>query len=119
MVIDAVHSGMLKSSKTEHHNTTNKKPNCAINVELHIFVPATYHSSLQKQLQKADDQFSKVHKVNRIKFIERNGDKLIDLLGRKDPWGNSPCERDDCWTCLDEMSAGACRYEGITYTIIC
>ena len=51
--------------------------------------------------------------------MERIGTKLIDLLGTKDPWGKMPCSRTNCWPCKDEKSAGCCRFEGITYSIVC
>ena len=77
------------------------------------------NSALQKTMQRKDDEFTKVHGLGRCRFVERIGTKLIDLVGTKDPWGASPCEREACWSCKHEPSAGLCRVEGITYSIVC
>ena len=99
--------------------TNNPKTKCTIPIESIIFVPATHNSSLTKTLQKIDDEFVRMNNLNRCRFIERNGLKLIDLLGCKDPWGKTPCERTECWSCKDEDSMGCCRTEGVTYSILC
>ena len=94
-------------------------PKCTIPVESLIFVPATKNSSLTRALQSRDDEFTRANRLGRCRFIERIGIKLVDLVGTKDPWGNMPCEREDCWACCDERSMGQCRYEGVTYSITC
>ena len=84
-----------------------------------IFVPPTVKSALCRILQKLDDKFSKLHNLGRIKFVERGGSKLVDILGTKNPWENTHCKRTECWPCQDPKTAGRCRYEGIVYTISC
>ena len=84
-----------------------------------MFVSTTWMSTLCKALQKQDDLFSKLHKLPRIKFVETGGSKMIQVLGIKNPWENTPCGRPECWPCLDDKTAGRCRYEGIVYTITC
>ena len=98
---------------------TRYKPKCTVQVEAIIFVPATKNSGLCKALQSRDDEFTKVNKINRFRFVECIGTTIIDLLGCKDPWGQQACEIVECWPCKDEGSRGSCRYEGVTYSIIC
>ena len=102
-----------------HTNTeTLTKNNINDTIEAIIFVQATHKSKLQKILQLKDDEYTKMHKLAKIKFIERSGSKLIDILGSKNPWQARHCNR-DCWLCEDENSRGKCRFEGATYKIRC
>ena len=98
---------------------SNMKSNCSVKVESVIFVPCTVRGVLQKMLQKKDDEFARVHGLPRIRFIERGGSKILDVLGERDPWGRSPCQRLDCWSCRHKASAGQCSHEGVVYSIIC
>ena len=86
-----------------------------------IFVPCTPRSALQRELQKAEDTFCSQHGTDRVRFVERGGDKLTTILGRKCPFRRIRCERKDCWTCNTsvERQWGRCHKEGIVYSIIC
>ena len=64
---------------------TGKKINTSGKVEAVIFVAATMKSKLQRRLQAIDDEFSRLNNLPRIKFVERNGSKVIDILGVKNP----------------------------------
>ena len=84
-----------------------------------IFVKATIRSILTKILQKGDDGFTLVHKLPRLRFAEKVGTKLKDLLCRKNPWANLHCGRENCFTCKTKGGEGFCRRESIVYQIRC
>ena len=87
-----------------------------------IFVPHTQGSSLQKTLQKIDDDFTKCHGLNRTKYVERAGTTLRDTLVCKNPWYalQGGCKRPTCHICNSNGGKGAnCRKEGACYTIEC
>ena len=60
-------------------------------VEAVLFVPHTPGGLLSKKIQAVEDTFAKLHKVARVKVVERGGTKLMNMLGRKDPWAPSSC----------------------------
>ena len=87
-----------------------------------VFVPHTQDSSLQKALQKVDDQFTSCMKIPRTRYIERAGTTLADLLVKKNPWLElkGGCERLDCLICASSGGKGtSCRRENICYAIEC
>ena len=87
-----------------------------------IFVPHTQNSSLQRALQKVDDEFSSCMKIPRTRYIERAGTTLADLLVKKNPWLelNGGCNRLDCLICASSGGRGtSCRRENVCYTIEC
>ena len=112
-----------KPESTSTSSSSSSSPTPALSyedkTESVMFVTATWRSSLVKALQKMDEAFCKLHKLPRIRFVERGGSKLIQVLGKKDPWENRHCCREECWPCQDPKSKGKCRYEGIVYTNSC
>ena len=68
-------------------------------VEGVLFVPHTPGGVLARKIQSADDIFSRLHDVPRVKIVERGGSKLMDQLGKKDPWANTSCNKSDCMIC--------------------
>ena len=65
-----------------------------MNVEAVVFIPFTPGSKLQKKLQAADNQFSDMHNMPRLRFVERAGVKPVEDLGTLDPWaGEYYCPR--------------------------
>ena len=63
--------------------------------------------------------FTRLHKLPKIRNVERAGLKLKDILCNKDPWDNIPCGRMECFPCVTEGGEGKCRKENIVYTISC
>ena len=56
----------------------------------------------------------------RIQIVERNGDKLQELLTSSNPWGEEPCNRGDCLSCPNNTSEkGQCRETNIVYKNTC
>ena len=64
-----------------------------------MFVPFTEGSRLQKLLQSSDNEFISKGNNKRIKFVERGGTTLEQVLGRSDPWGSRGCPRTSCFQC--------------------
>ena len=85
-------------------------------VETVMFVPYTSGSKLQKLLQETDNDFIKDTKEERIKFVERAGQTLEQLLGRSDPWGKRGCSRQGCFQCQHGGGEeGNCQTENVMY----
>ena len=87
-----------------------------------IFVPHTADSSLQRSLQKVDDEVTSALKMPRTRYVERAGTTLAELLIKKDPWREMKggCDRRDCMICASQGGKGtSCRKENVVYTIEC
>ena len=110
-------------STTTKPTTTppNTPPNS--HIEGIMFVPHTPGGGLARELQKEEDNFSKLHRVARVKIVERGGKKVKDILGKKDPWAPSTCFRPDCMVCNStDKKLGTpttCKQEGVCYQISC
>ena len=89
------------------------------NTEAVIFIPYTHRSGLRKRLQAWDDRVTSTQGLPRIRFIERAGCKIKDVICKSNPWANAKCGRDDCQICKNEKQQGKCTKEGITYRIGC
>ena len=112
-------------------------------VEATLLVPYTPDSALKEAMQKSDDEYCKVVRSRRIRIMENGGNKLINVLGRNDPWANRRvCEDEACPTCqtrtwlqeerkaakrekqempplLIQQTSHNCRREGLNYTLQC
>ena len=108
-----------------------------------MLVPYTPDSALKEAMQKSDDEYCKVVRSRRIRIMENGGNKLINVLGRNDPWANRRvCEDEACPTCqtrtwlqeerkaakrekqempplLIQQTSHNCRREGLNYTLQC
>ena len=74
-----------------------------------------------KLLQESDDKFRESTGFLKIKFVEKGGVSLKDILCKNNPWGNNKCEREK-WLCCPyrkDGKGGTCRREGVVYTIVC
>ena len=57
-------------------------------------------------------------KIKRIKFIERRGRSLQDLLVSGNPWSDQKCGRTKCMICQRETgNMGECMRENALYKI--
>ena len=89
-------------------------------IETVMFIPYTEGSRLQKELQEEDDCFISKGKQKRIKFIERGGQTIEQLLSRSDPWSGQGCSRIECFQCQHGGGeGGSCQGEGVLYVINC
>ena len=84
----------------------NSGQNVKSQTEAILFVPMSYRSKLVRAMQKAEDDFSKLANLPRIKMIERGGTKLSALLCKSNPWDGGRCERDECFPCASLGKAG-------------
>ena len=112
-------------------------------IEATLSVPYTPGSELQKSMQRAEDDFSKLICTRRVRVVESGGNQLIHMLGRNDPWGHMrQCDDDKCNICLSRQwiqdqsriateekeklppqlvtkTSGQCRREGVIYVAQC
>ena len=92
-------------------------------IEGTLFIPHTPNGLLARELQTAEDNFAKVHGTARVKMIERGGVKIMDTLGKKDPWAPEHCGKTDCLVCNSQGrkqgSPTPCRQESICYMLSC
>ena len=83
-----------------------------------MFVPHTPGGELAKRLQEAEDRFVKNRSGGRVKFVERGGSALRDVLCNKNPWSSEGCGRgESCFICRSKP--GGCQKEGIVYSLTC
>ena len=68
---------------------TGSKASTPVPLELRVegvlFVPRTPDGALVQQIQKAENEFSKMMKLPRVRVVERVGRKLLQILCRSDP----------------------------------
>ena len=86
-------------------------------IESILFVPYTPGSRLKKLLQEAEDRLSRGRSTCRVRFIERAGPKIADLLSNKHPWAKESCDKPHCLPC--KSKPGSCRASSICYRIKC
>jgi hypothetical protein len=82
-------------------------------IETVIMVPYTRNSELLRALQK----IARKNGVN-IRFIERGGHSLQNLLEKADPFKKDNCGRADCRPCEGKAN-GKCDSRGAAYQISC
>ena len=86
-----------------------------------MFVPPTPEGELARLLQEGDDREREGTNQRRVKFVERGGETVKDLLCRNNPWEKVRCGRELCIVCplSKEGGGGQCRQEGVVYQITC
>ena len=88
-----------------------------------MFVPHTVNSSLAKTLQEKEIKLNEIT-GDKIKIVERSGNKLEDLLTRNNPWKGKDCGRPNCLLCTTKTITGKnlsqdCSKRNILYEIKC
>ena len=88
-----------------------------------IFVPHTRDSLLARELRLKETEMFKVT-GDRIKVVEKAGNKLEDILTRRDPWKGADCGRQNCFPCSTKNITGKdknkdCSKRNILYEIRC
>ena len=69
-------------------------------VETVVFVPSTPDFKLKKYLQEADEVICKTTNSLTVRFVERGGPTLMDLVGKNNPWSREwYCPRPNCYPC--------------------
>lgn len=91
-------------------------------VETVVFIPVTPDSALRNLLQEKDEVSCKTANSPVIRFVERGGPTVLDVVGRKNPWV-MPKEGLCTLSWQRANSTGgsipSCISEGVNYTIEC
>ena len=98
-----------------------KRGDCAEQeAETVMFIPSTPRGELMRAMKEADINFRKGTKIKPIKFVERAGVSMTDMLVESNPWGDMVCGRNGCFICRGEKGGiKHCMKEEILYKITC
>ena len=88
-----------------------------------MFVPYTWDGELVRRLRAVETKMGPLTGW-RIKFIERAGVKLVDMLHKADPWAGEDCQRSKCTLCYTKMVTGknleqSCSRRSVIYETHC
>ena len=102
-------------NKSKHMNT--EAPAQVVSV---LFVPKTGGSVLQKRLQQLEPGLSAIS-GERVRYVERTGVTIKQLLHRNNPWAGAPCYRAaSCLSCAsDKDTKDNCSKRSIVYEVHC
>ena len=113
------------SDSKKNKNTNRKTNNCMTKeapapVVSVMFVPKTWGGVLQKRLLDLEPGLSAIS-GHRIRYIERGGVTMKQLLHRNNPWAGAPCYRAaSCLSCAsDKDSKDNCSKRSIVYEVHC
>ena len=83
-------------------------------------MPCTSRGELMKKLRETDRVFREGTSIKKIKFVERRGKSLQDVLVSGNPWNDRKCGREKCVICKRETgNIGECSRENALYRITC
>ena len=114
-------------SKAQHrqgHEMGGKKSEKKqIEVKTVIFIPQTENSMLAKMLREEETVMEKLTGY-RVKYVEKAGTNLGDVLCRSDHWAGRLCDRQACLLCTTKQATGenlrqSCTKRNIVYEIWC
>ena len=88
-----------------------------------MFVPYTWDGGLVKDLRAVEIKMGPLTGW-RIKFVERAGVKMVDMLHKADPWQGADCKRDRCKLCDTKQKTGknttqSCTRRSVIYETHC
>ena len=88
-----------------------------------LFVQFTENGELASRIREVIQKLKPWTGIN-LKVIERVGEKLEDIIHKSNPWENSDCKREDCFTCLssskcDEPNYKNCQKRSVVYQTWC
>ena len=84
-----------------------------------IFVPAAPGSTLVKMLQELEER-NVQGRAHRVKFVEKAGISVKNILSKNYPWSVKKCEDSGCFQCSTcPTPLFSCRKPGIGYRISC
>ena len=85
-----------------------------------LFVPKTGGSVLQKRLQELEPGLSAIS-GERVRYLERTGVTMKQLLHRNNPWAGAPCYRAaSCLSCAsDKDNKDNCGKRSVVYKVHC
>ena len=88
-----------------------------------MFVPFTWDGILVKRLRQSEEKMSPLTNW-RIKFVERAGVKVQDMLHTSNPWQGADCGREKCLLDITKMETGkltsqSCTRRSVVYETHC
>ena len=84
-----------------------------------MFVPRTKGGELAKLLKQKEEELGRVTS-QRVRIVERFGERLEHILTKPDPFGDSKCEKTNCLMCLtSKKEGGRCKKTNLVYKIEC
>ena len=96
-----------KEAKKDKNKSWFKSKGKAENIQTVMFVELTPRGELVKKLRETEEKF-KIDNNKRVKFVEKTGIKLINILQRKDPFKKN-CEKKDCVPCQFVQETGGTK----------
>ena len=125
------HSSSSRASTTSRRwrsSRRSKKPTTSGNgdqpkIRSVIFIPHTPNSELAKELRNKENEMYKIT-GDKMKIVEKSGNKLEDILTKKDPWRGADCGRANCFLCNTKLITEKdknkdCTKRNIVYEIRC
>ena len=102
---------------------TQNKKNPQIRQEIQpsavLFVPRTHNGTLASLLKEKEMEINKISR-RKIKIIEKTGTQIQRILTKADPWGDPPCQREDCMMCAAcTEDSSRCRKQNTVYENSC
>ena len=77
-------------------------------IEAVVFVTYAQDSTLKNQLQKAEEAITSELRVPSVRFVERGGRTVSDVLSRNNPWKvEAQCPRTKCPPCWGRICIAA------------
>ena len=88
-----------------------------------LFIPHTRDSGLASIIRERENKLFEVT-GDKVKVVEKAGQKLEHILAGKDPWRGKDCRRPNCLLCSTKVRTGKelnkdCSKRNITYEIKC
>ena len=113
----------MPSSKGKSVTKRKRKEVMNKDIKSVVFIPHTKDSILAKELRNKELEIQKIT-GNRMKIVEKSGNKLEDILTSTDPWKGADCGRSNCFLCNTKNLTGKnlkkdCTKRNILYEIKC
>ena len=109
-----------QSKENKRNNWYQDSKNTETNYKSVLFVPPTPGSELLKELRNREEELNK-NKKERIKIVEKGGEKIEKILTKKNPFKEEKCT--DKWCPLCKGSVGeikiACNTNNLGYRWVC
>ena len=101
----------------------SKQQNINTNVLAVMFIPFTRNSGLARRYRQSEGNMGALCDY-RLKFVERAGRKISDILTTSNPWRGKDCERDRCVPCDTKERTGKdkgqdCSKRSLVYETWC
>ena len=111
-----VQNRIKRKRGSEIETSGNKKFKLDPGPETVLFLPHTPHSELKKLVQATEDRLNN-NRATKVKIVERNGNKLREVLCNKTPWRSEACSNTECVACC--YAPGSCRKRNVLYRAVC